>query len=220
MHRTPEPELMDTAEQAQSYAAADFVETDVRFAQMCLEAFAGSEVRHVADLGCGPGNIALQIAALDTDLQIVGYDGAEAMLAHGREQSVASGLGERVRFERSFIPNPELPAQAFDAVISNSLLHHLHDPQGLWETIKHIARPGAPVCIGDLRRPSTPQEADRLTALYASDVPEILRLDFHASLHAAFEVTEIEGQLEAAGISGWSVTAVGDRHVYIMGRMP
>jgi hypothetical protein len=44
------------------------------------------------------------------------------------------------------------------------------------------------------------------------------RLDFYNSLRAAFEVEEVEAQLRAAGLDGFTVRAVSDRHLVVTGR--
>jgi len=63
-------------------------------------------------------------------------------------------------------------------VLSNSLLHYLHDPQVLWQSIRKAAKPGAIVLVMDLLRPSSAGWAESLVAAYAADVPEPLRRDF------------------------------------------
>ena len=50
--------------------------------------------------------------------------------------------------------------------------------------------------------------------------PEVLRLDFLASLCAAFEPDEIRAQLRAHDLDGCSVRTVSDRHLLVTGRLP
>lgn len=219
MKRTPEPELMDDERQALAYAQTDFSDTDQRFVDTFVARFGNEFAGEVIDLGCGPGNIAIPLAQALPRCQVRAVDGAEEMMAHGRARCAAEGV-DRVRFECHLLPTEALPAKHFVAVVSNSLLHHLHEPMGLWHTLKHCAAPGAPVFIADLRRPATREDADRLVQENAGDAPEILQKDFHASLLAAFEADEVRAQLDAAGLSDLDVVEIGDRHLYILGRMP
>lgn len=219
MKRTPEPELMDNAAQALAYARADFTASDQRFVDTFVARFGNEFAGEVIDLGCGPGNIAIPLATALPRCTIRAVDGSEAMMAHGRERCAREGV-DRVQFERHFLPSDALPARHFTAIVSNSLLHHLHDPQGLWTTVRRCAAPGAPVFVADLRRPATPEDATRLTAEYAGDAPPVLRDDFQASLHAAFEADEVRAQLSAAGLTDLDVVSIGDRHLYIIGRAP
>lgn len=215
MRRTPEPELMDSAPQALAYARADFSITDHSFAQTILSLAASDPITHVADLGCGPGNIALRLAKARPSWQLTGYDGAAEMIKLAQAQALPN-----TQFITASLPLLEPTNERFDAIVSNSLLHHLHDPQTLWRTILAIGKPGALVVIQDLRRPATPATAQALVAQYAQDAPEVLRQDFLASLHAAFEPDEVHAQLELASLDDFSVTEQGDRHLLITGTLP
>ena len=62
--------------------------------------------------------------------------------------------------------------QPADAVISNSLVHHVPNAFQFWYALKTLAKPGAPVLIMDLLRPDTPEEAQALVDQYAADEPE------------------------------------------------
>jgi phosphoglycolate phosphatase len=117
------------------------------------------------------------------------------------------------------LPGADLHGQTYDTVISNSLLHHLHDPRVLWDAVKQFARPGARVFVVDLRRPGSKAEAQELTKQHCRGEPEILRRDFFNSLLASFTVEEIRAQLDTAGLSEFGVEAVEDRHVVVWGTL-
>ena len=219
MRRTPEPELMLAEEQARAYAQADFEEPHSLFMKLFAERFpeetaAGS----VLDLGCGPADISLRFARAYPQAVIHGVDGSEAMLRFG-EQAVHRGkLEERIQLLHCTLPTMDLPRKAYDVVISNSLLHHLRDPQVLWETIKQFALPEAPVLVMDLMRPSSQNQARDFTEIYTSSEPEILKQDFYNSLRAAYRSDEIQFQLQEAGLKHFSVEIGSDRHMIVWGR--
>jgi SAM-dependent methyltransferase len=222
-HRIPEPELMDEATQAQAYANADFAAPHER----CVDLFAASWPRArgpvaglALDVGCGPADVVVRAARRFPGLVVDGVDGAEAMLALGRARVAAEGLANRVRLYRAFLPDDPLPRTGYDVVTSNSILHHLHDPQVLWRTLWRGAAPGAHVFIMDLMRPTTLASAADLVDRYAGAEPAILRRDFHASLLAAFTPDEVRAQLRAAGLGGLRVDVVSDRHLIVTGTMP
>ena len=48
-----------------------------------------------------------------------------------------------VRLYRAFLPHDPLPRSGYDVVISNSILHQLHDPTVLWRTLWRAAKKGA-----------------------------------------------------------------------------
>ena len=221
MQRIPEPELMDESEQALAYANADFAEPNRRF----VEAFAAEfpELRRgaVLDLGCGPGDIVIRLAQHFPELEVHGLDGARAMLAHGeRRLQQLPELRDRVQFVAGVLPGARLPRPRYDAITSNSLLHHLHEPQGLWQSIATAGAPGAAVMVMDLFRPDSQDAAWAIVERYSGGEPEVLKRDFFYSLCAAFEPDEVRAQLAACGLAGLAVRTVSDRHLIVSGRLP
>jgi len=216
--RIPEPELMTDLDQVFAYSAADFSESDEGFITSFGALFPGFRHGKVIDLGCGPGNIALRFVARYPEAAVIAVDGSPAMIEEARKLAEAQGISdERVRFEISTIPTPTI-GDYYDVVVSNSLLHQLHDPHVLWKTVRECAAPNAIVCIKDLLRPETTEEARELVERYASDAPLVLKEDFFNSLCAAFTLEEIQEQL-AENELHLSAQAVSDRHVLIAGRL-
>lgn len=222
MKRRPEPELMDQAEQALAYAEADFSEPNQLFLRLLAELQPGDLTgRKALDLGCGPANIVLGFLKVHQRAECDALDGSAAMLEHARKALDAlPGLAGRCRLIQDRLPSDRLPKAAYDLVLSNSLLHHLHEPQVLWQTVRESAKPGAIVLVMDLMRPASAMWAESLVAAYAADAPEVLRNDFRNSLFAAFEPREVVEQLRAAGLDGLEVGVVSDRHLAVMGRLP
>lgn len=219
MQRIPEPELMDQPEQARAYARADFAEPHQAFVERFYRCFPGHHPRQVLDLGCGAADVTIRFARAWPESRLTGVDGAAAMLVFAREAIVQAGLDDRIELQQARLPETALPRRAFDTVISNSLLHHLHDPQTLWQAVTQYAAPGAAVLIMDLRRPESRERAGALVDEYAGTEPEVLRRDFFNSLLAAFRPEEVTQQLAQAGLVPFQVEAVGDRHVIVYGNM-
>ncbi len=218
MQRITEPELMTDPAQAQAYAEADFSVPHDAFVAYFAARFPDFRAGRVLDLGCGAADVTLRFARAYPDAEIVGIDGAEAMLALGRAAIARANGTDRITLRCTHLPDSTLEHQAFDAVISNSLLHHLAAPEVLWQTIQHAAKPGAAVCVVDLLRPHTCEAATRLLELHAGAAPEILRRDFFNSLLAAYEIEEVRAQLRAATLPQFQVDLVSDRHMLIFGR--
>jgi len=221
MNRVPEPELMDDARQAQAYAEADFSEPHSHFIELFQQAF-GRDIGagNVLDLGCGPGDIAMRFARAYPAMMVYGVDGAQAMLDFGsRILARCPELADRVHLIHGMFPDATLPLNTYDVIISNSLLHHLHEPQVLWQAIRRYGGVGAPIFIMDLMRPDSSLKAAALVEAYAADEPEILRYDFYNSLLAAFRVVEIREQLQLAGLAHLDVQQVSDRHLAVSGRL-
>ena len=219
MKRIPEPELMLAPAQAAAYAAADFAAPHERVVALFRRLFPDARPRDVLDLGCGPGDIARRFARAYPRCRVLGVDGSPAMLACGRRALRREpAWGDRITLTRGLLQTWR-PPHRFGTVICNALLHHLHDPQVLWSCLARCAAPGARVLVVDLRRPPSRRAAVALRDRHAAGEPEILRHDFLHSFFAAFTPDEIRAQLKAAGLRGFRVRALGDRHVMVWGRM-
>jgi ubiquinone/menaquinone biosynthesis C-methylase UbiE len=223
MERKPEPELMETAEQVEAYANADFAVPHSRVIELFREVFPGAEIAGaVLDAGCGTGDISVRFARAFPHCRVTGVDGSTAMLKKGAEilSREPAELRTQVALIQGLLPDAPVTPQAFATILSNSLLHHLHDPQVMWKTVRNFACPGARVFIVDLMRPDNEETARHLTALYCAGEPAVLRRDFFNSLLAAFTPEEIREQLLHAGFGHFNVRAVSDRHVMVWGEIP
>ena len=160
---------MDDPLQARAYAEADFSCGDEALIQRLQEYLISlckipSPGSMIVDLGCGPGNICERLQRLWPEVMVLGIDGAQAMLDHAlqRQKAMAAEL-KRLTYRCSNLSS--LVNQCVDLkcsaalVVSNSLLHHLHDPNLLWQVTKYLAAPGAFVFHRDLRRPLSTKHA-------------------------------------------------------------
>lgn len=221
MKRRPEPELMDSEAQTLAYAEADFEASNELFATSLQAEFPDlPEHGTMADLGCGPADICIRLARRLPGWRIRGIDAGENMLKHAARAVKHAGLETRVSLQQAYLPDPALGQGIYDAVTSNSLLHHLPDPTTLWRSALQLGRPGAPVLVMDLVRPESELEAAALVDAYAADAPPVLRDDFYNSLLAAYTVDEIKQQLETAGLGHLRVSRPSDRHWLASGRLP
>lgn len=218
MNRILEPELMNDSEQVLAYANADFETAHSLIVSHFDRVFPHVEDLHtVLDLGCGPGDISIRFAKKFPNSKIDAVDGAKAMLAQAQQIIERESLTDRIELHLYRIPNCKLPNKRYDAIVSNSLLHHLHEPQHLWSVIRQYATKETAIYICDLLRPESLKSAKELVEQYASDEPDILRRDFYNSLLAAFTLDEASTQLNAASISGLQVEQISDRHMLIHG---
>ncbi|MCO4763052.1 MAG: class I SAM-dependent methyltransferase [Myxococcales bacterium] len=219
MLRVPEPEIMDGSEQSAAYAAADFAEVNADFVTALLARFPGQQWQQVVDLGCGPADICVRLAQQLPAVNIVGLDASAEMLGHGERAITELGLGSQIRLHQRYLPSIAGIAPA-DAVISNSLLHHLAAPETLWQAIGALGKPGAAVYVMDLARPASRDDAQEIVDRLAADEPEVLRHDFFHSLCAAYRTGEVRKQLDSAGLTSLIVEMVSDRHLCVHGTLP
>jgi ubiquinone/menaquinone biosynthesis C-methylase UbiE len=218
MQRIIEPELMDDAEQAEAYDKADFSAAHGRRVQLFIERFQRPDLTGtVLDLGCGSGDILQRFATSLPLANFVGIDGSQPMLDLSRARLEKAGLIGRVKLVQAFIPSNDIPSQEYAVIMSHSLLHHLHQPEVLWQTVKQLAGKNTYVFVADLRRPASAQAANDVVEKLSGGEPEVLKRDFYNSLCAAFTKNEIEEQLKAAGLA-LKVEEAGDIHILVHGR--
>lgn len=215
MQRIPEEELMTDDVQCQAYASANFAASNQAFVDIVRELIP-LEFAAILDIGCGPADVMIRLAQARPTLNITAVDGSPAMIQLATEAITSSGLTERIKAIDGFVPGLPFDDQQFDAVLSKDFLHHLPEPSKLWEEIRRLVRPGGVICVMDLRRPDSPEAAQRIVDRVAPREPEVLRVDFFNSLCAAFTPDEIREQLATAGLN-LVVAECGDRHMLISG---
>jgi SAM-dependent methyltransferase len=209
---------MEGLEQVAAYAAADFGESDRRLVDEFARLFGETLSGNVLDLGCGPGNMTFLFAERFRLCRVLGVDGSAAMIdLANRRKRRRPDLADRVRFIMDRIPGGAIPHRRYAAIVSNSLLHHLHRPSVLWQTVSDHASTGTRIFIADLFRPASVGEASEIVDTYAAGEPEVLRTDFLNSLLAAFEPGEVETQITEGGLGELRVARISDRHLIVSG---
>lgn len=210
--------MMGAEEEAQVYALADFSEVNQKFAKRVLEVV--REPRGVLiDLGCGPGDILARIWTLAPRFSLVGIDGSAAMIALAIEQMRRTGLHQAIGFVQGDAKKLTFPANTFDVVISNSLVHHLTDPLPFWGEVHRVIKPAGIILIRDLSRPPTAEAAWEIVEKYSGNEPQLLKDLFFHSLKASFTVAEISEQIAQAGFKGLEVKRCSDRHWEVSGKI-
>lgn len=229
--RVREPEVMDTAEEATDYDAMDHAAINGAFSDDLLRRCPrppGARPRWVLDLGTGTARIPLALCERASDVRVVGTELAAHMLALAAKNVARAGLGERVvlRKEDAKRASPghfTAPDGApFDVVCSNSVVHHLPEPEVALAAWWAGVAPGALLFVRDLTRPATEAEVTSLVARHSGTPPpagSALRASFdrqvelfRASLHAALRLDEVRALVRPLGIPPEAVEATSDRH--------
>lgn len=221
MKRVPEPELMDSDEQARAYAAADFSEAHQSYVTLFQASFPERPPgATVLDLGCGAADVVIRFAQANPRYTFHAVDGSAAMLRCARKALRGHPeLVRRIKLARGFIPEARLPRRNYDVILSSNFLHHLHEPEALWQTIRRYAKRRALVFVTDLFRPPNRAAAKKLVERYSAAEPAILQRDFLNSLLASFTVEEVREQLIRAELSHLRIEVISDRHMMIFGKM-
>src|SRR5205085_12549673 len=113
--------------------------------------------------------IPIELCRRSAEVHIVAVDAAHHMIELGRDNVRRSGLSERIRVELCDAKRLPFPGTSFDAVISNSIAHHIPEPGSVLREMVRVAKPGRTIFVRDLARPADDTTLRRLVAQYAGD---------------------------------------------------
>ena len=218
MERVLEPEVMDDPEQVLAYAEADFEEENQGFVDKFFTMYPDLESPHIVDLGCGPGDIPIRVARRHATCRVTGIDASQPMITYAEQAVQKAGVQDRVQLLCQRFQDVNLSSPA-DAMISNSLVHHVPNPLRFWYSLKTLLKPGSPILVMDLLRPESPEAAQAIVDEQAAGEPERLREDFLHSLLAAFTEDEVAAQLAVLNFSRLMVDVPDDRHWIVYGKV-
>ncbi|MCA9004524.1 MAG: class I SAM-dependent methyltransferase [Planctomycetaceae bacterium] len=215
--RQLEPEVMDTREEAVNYDTMDHSEVNRLFAESLLPVITGcrhdqTQTLKILDLGTGTALIPIEICRRIPHLQIIATDLAAEMLKVAQQNIQRAGLSESIFLEHADAKQLPCENQSIDGVISNSLIHHIPEPQSVFAEIKRVLKPGGFLFLRDLLRPDSKAELDRLVTLYAADENPHQRQMFQDSLHAALTRDEVRALLHSCHWPEAAVQITSDRH--------
>jgi ubiquinone/menaquinone biosynthesis C-methylase UbiE len=219
--RTLEPEVMDTEEEARDYDAMDHAQVNTRFCDDLLATRAHTRLGRALDVGTGTARIPIELCRRHAGAEVVGIDLAGHMLALGERNVAQAGLQGRIRLARVDAKATRWAGASFDAVLSNSIVHHIPQPQRVLAEMWRLVHPAGLLFVRDLERPV---EAPRVVALVEAYAPlpdapppvramhQRQRALFEASLHAALTVDEVRAMVVPLGIPAQAVQTTSDRH--------
>jgi ubiquinone/menaquinone biosynthesis C-methylase UbiE len=96
---------------------------ETTFRQRFLEQAAIEPGRHVLDLGCGTGTMAILIRQQRPESTVVGVDGDPKVLDIARRKAARASLS--IQFDESLVDRLPYPERSFDRVLSSFVFHHL-----------------------------------------------------------------------------------------------
>jgi len=213
--RVLEVEVMDSAEDARDYDAMDHSEVNRRFVADFL--VAGDRVglatdALVLDLGTGTAQIPLELCAQNPRAKVLAIDLADHMIRLAHENVTRAGLDKQI--ELQLVDAKRLPYSDghFPAVMSNSIVHHIPEPQAAIAEALRVLESGGLIFVRDLSRPRDKQQVKDLVASYATGCNSHQRQLFKDSLHAALSVAEVRAMAERLGFDPSGVQPTSDRH--------
>jgi len=216
--RVLEPEVMDSASEAQDYDAMDHSQVNRVFAGAFLKLWDGFGA--VLDVGAGTAQIPLELCRQHPTVTVLAIDLARHMLEVGQRNVLAAGLDERIRLQLCDAKHMPYADGSFLAVMSNSIVHHIPEPGAVIAEMVRVIRPGGLLFVRDLIRPDDDAAVRCLVAQYAGDANAHQQQMFDDSLRAALSLDEIRALIAPFGFGADTVQATSDRHWTWAARKP
>lgn len=205
MQRLPRTELIEEPALIHEYQRAALMALNATLSQHYRLRFKAPARAHVVDLGVGLGGLSLRMGTRHPQWVIDGVDGSRAILQAAAQNLKAAQLERRVELHWALLPADRLRRGGYQVVLSSGLLHHLHDPQRLWQTVQRLGAPGAHVLVADYIRPASSDQVETTMQAVAPGASPAVQRDLAQSLHACYVPREVEGQLARAGLTGLQV---------------
>jgi len=211
--RVLEPEVMDTSAEAEDYDAMDHREVNQRFADQFLNFLGGGPDRMlILDVGAGTAQIPIEIVRRSPECNVTAIDLAAHMLHIAGRNVHSAGLQDRIALELVDAKQMPYPDASFDAVVSNSIVHHIPEPLAALKEMRRVVKTGGVLFVRDLLRPTDESTVEHLVDLYAAGANDHQRSMFRDSLHAALTLEEVRELIAAVGLPAESATRTTDRH--------
>jgi ubiquinone/menaquinone biosynthesis C-methylase UbiE len=211
LQRTPEPKTLSPTQEADEYHSMNH---DAVNRQFIDDLIAGGPVGpRVMDLGCGPADIPIALCDRLPSIELLAIDSEVAMLEIAKRAIDIAGKLRQISLQQADVVNMEYFADGMaNTVISNSMLHHLDEPNHGLITAKRLVAPAGRLFIRDLARPASLERVEQLVSEYAGAESDIAQQLFRQSLIAALTFEEVQQLAGGLGISPQHVQMTSDRH--------
>jgi ubiquinone/menaquinone biosynthesis C-methylase UbiE len=122
----------------------------------------------VADVGCGLGWAAIELATAFPHLHVDGYDSDETSISTARRNAADAGLGDRVTFEVVDAGAADYRGRMYDAVFFFECLHDMAHPAAALRAAGTALAPGGSVIVMDERTSDTIEVGDPVQFFFAA----------------------------------------------------
>lgn len=110
--------------------------------------------RKYLDVGCGTGDVAIEILRQAPDSNVIGIDRSERMLDIGREKINKAGLQTAISLEIADVLDLKFPDHYFDGAITSFCIRNVTDRRRGITEICRVVGPGGLLVILELTEPT------------------------------------------------------------------
>ena len=151
--RIPSPEGIDDPTIASAFEwVTNMPQMRLARRYVCYSATRLINTGEALDLGCGAGQLVIELARAAPTMHVTGIDLSENLLADARQSAEEAGVAERVEFRLGNVEGIPSPDQSLDLAISTFSLHHWNEPVKVLNEIDRVLKPGGVYYLFDLRR--------------------------------------------------------------------
>jgi ubiquinone/menaquinone biosynthesis C-methylase UbiE len=206
---------MDSAEEARDYDAMDHATVNRVFIADLLAVWKPQGLQpqdRVLDVGTGTAQIPIEFCRQSAIGSVVAVDAAHHMIAVAKDNVRRAGLEGRIEVQFTDAKRLPLADNSFDAVMSNSIVHHIPEPFTVLAEMARVVAPGGVLFVRDLLRPADDATVRHLVATYAGDANAHQQKMFDDSLRAALTLDEVRALVRRLGFDPSGVRQNSDRH--------
>jgi ubiquinone/menaquinone biosynthesis C-methylase UbiE len=154
----------------------------------------------IADIGCGPGVSAIELARARPGATVVGLDVAPRMLGEARRRLRSSDLPPgRVRLVRGDAARLPFRSEAVDALTGHSLLYQLPDRGAALAEALRVLRPGGRLVVMEPNERSARLGSVLRLSRDPRHLISVMLWRPFSRLHGRFTAASLAATLEAAG---------------------
>ncbi len=225
LHRILEPELMDEQDEVLEYDRMDHCEINQLFVTDYLQ-YASKNKRcrqaaslEILDLGTGTALIPQVLIAQERRCHVTAVDKGPNMIAYARKRLDKKGISHRINAQVEDSCDLSWEANRFDAIISNSLIHHVPEPIHCFREAVRVLRPGGLLFFRDLFRPDNKAKIEQLVKRHAANETAVQQQFLRQSLEAALTLEEVEQMLQSVPALKTELAQTSDRHWTLIGNL-
>jgi ubiquinone/menaquinone biosynthesis C-methylase UbiE len=175
----------------------------------------------LADVGCGPGYLVVEIVKSFPCLTVIGVDISEEMVQKATGTVSGLGLGEKVSFRRGDIQELPFEDDSMDFVVSTLSLHHWSEPKRAMAEVNRVLKSKGQFLIFDVRRDSRQLFYWLIRFAQTFILPDAMKRinEPTSSFLAGYTPKELDGLMSKSSFDGWKVKP-GIFWIFIWGTKP
>ena len=142
--------------------------TDLETLNLLLKVTRATPQDDSLDVACGAGVVAVHFASVVR--HATGIDLTPAMLNKARERQVKAGL-INLTWDEGDVANLPYPDGKFSVVTSRFAIHHMINPESVFEEIFRVCKIGGRIAICDISLPNDPDAAAAFNRIESQNDP-------------------------------------------------